>query len=193
MKIQNYTVLNNYKPSFGRLKHPKQLELVLLEKSVDGKRFEMNDLFVKRILENKELSSTPVVDLCGFGSSAIAFETSDGQVLKFTERSHFPFGRPREDFDVPIYKEGKLKKIHYYFEEKLYQHELTSGFISIIRDKIKEKGYLPFDLGSNDIHQIGISKDGELYLLDPECARCKTVFHALWNKIKSIRFKKGKM
>lgn len=182
MEIQN-NIFNIYKPSFCRLKQPKRLEQVLLEKNVDGKKFEMEDFFVKKILKNKELASTPIVDLCGFGSSAVAFETADEKVLKFTEGSHFPFGRPRESFDVPIYKEGKIKRIHYYLEEKLYQHGLTDGFISIIKDEIRQKGYRVSDLGSNDIQQIGMSKSGKLYLLDPECARCKTIFHAIWNKI----------
>lgn len=185
MKIYNNT-LNTYKSTFKSFKKTQRLDKVLLEKSINGKPINVREPFIKEILANKELSSTQVIDFCGNGSSAIAFEMPDEKVIKFTDGNHFPFGRPKESFDVPIYKEGKLKTIHYYIEEKLFQHGIDDGFVSIMKDIIKEKGYKTSDLGSSDIHQLGISKNGKLYLLDPECARCKTIFHALWNKVKSI-------
>jgi hypothetical protein len=63
---------------------------------------------------------------------------------------------------------------------------LSDGFVAEIIDMIKAKGYKPKDLSEMDIHQIGISKEGNLYLLDPECAKYKTLFHALWAKTKKV-------
>jgi len=63
---------------------------------------------------------------------------------------------------------------------------MTEGFIDIIKDEIKKKGYKPYDLGAWDLQQIGLSKNGRLYLLDPECARFKSIFHALWANLKKI-------
>lgn len=146
----------------------------------------MLNIFVKELEKNAEISAIPVKRYLGKGSSAIVFETLYGDVLKLTEGSHFPLRRPIEDFDVPIYKMGKIGKIRYYVEEKLFQHGLSEGFVSQVAETIKAKGYKVSDLGSFDIHQIGISNDGKLYLLDPECARYKTIFHALWSKAKNF-------
>ena len=76
------------------------------------------------------------------------------------------------------------------FEEKLYQHGLSDVFVKEVKKSIREKGYRTFDINDNAIHQIGLSKEGKLYLLDSECARYKTVFHALFDKIKRFVFKK---
>ena len=65
-------------------------------------------------------------------------------------------------------------------------------WVDSVRDMIRDKGYRPFDLYEYDTHQIGISKNGQIYLLDPECARYKTVFHAMFDKtirlMKKIKF-----
>ncbi len=171
---------NNYQILFKS----KTLEQALNDQNIDGKKFEVRNCF-KRVLKNKELASTPIRDYLGCGSSAIAFETENGVVLKLSESTHYPLGRTQEDFDVPIYKKGKTKGIYYYFEEKLMQHDLNEGFVEIVRDMIIEKGYKPHDLEENATHQIGFSKNGALYLIDPECARHKTIFHALWKELKN--------
>ncbi len=141
-----------------------------------------DDVFIHEVIKNHEISSVKVVKFVGKGSSAVVFETEDGNILKLTTGNHFPLNRPIEDFDTPIFKKGKIGKIRYYFEEKLYQHGLTNGFVDIVRDMIKQKGYKTYDLYDMDIQQIGISKEGKLYLLDPECAKYKTLFHALFDK-----------
>lgn len=144
------------------------------------------DNFIENISQNQKLSKTKIVRKIAAGSSAIVYETEDGDVLKLTRRSHYPLFRPQEDFDVPIKESGKAGEVHYYIEEKLFQHNLHSGFAKEIQEKIKNKGYKVYDFGSYGIHQIGMSKDGKIYLLDPECARYKTIFHALWNKLKNF-------
>lgn len=140
------------------------------------------DLFRRNLAKNEELPK--VTKLLTSASSSVVFETQDGDVLKLTNGNHFPLNRPVESFDVPIKKHGRSGKTHFYIEEKLYQEGLNTGFVQIIKDKICKSGYKPSDLGSNDFHQIGISEKGKLYLLDPECAKYKTIFHAIWAKIK---------
>ena len=120
------------------------------------------------------------------GSSAITFETPDGKVIKITDGNHFPLNRPHAVFDVPVYKKGHKGKTYYYIEEKLYQHAMPVFWVDSVRDMIRDKGYRPFDLYEYDTHQIGISKNGKIYLLDPECARYKTIFHALFDKTKHL-------
>lgn len=144
------------------------------------------DDYINNIEKSPELAETKISKRIGSGSSAIVYETEDGDVLKLTKFQHYPIFRPQEDFDVPIKKHGKSGRIHYYFEEKLFQHNLNEGFVRLIKDMIIDKGYRIHDLGDFDIHQIGMTKDGKLYLLDPECARFKTVFHALYSKAKRL-------
>lgn len=142
------------------------------------------DVFVKEVDKNKELSKMKITKYIGRGASAIAFETADGNVLKLSQWNHFPMNRPHQCFDVPVYKKGKAGKIFYYIEEKLYQHSLSEEFVLEVKDMIRKAGFKPYDLYDCDCFQIGLSKTGELYLLDPECARYKTIFHALWDKLK---------
>ncbi len=144
------------------------------------------DYYIKNICKDTELAETKINRKIGEGSSAIVYETEDGDVLKLTRNNHFPLRRPHEDFDVPIKKQGKSGKVYYYFEEKLYQHNLNTGFVNQIKDMIAKKGYKTWDLGGYGIHQIGLSESGQLYLLDPECARYKNIFHACWQKLKKI-------
>ena len=144
------------------------------------------DVFIKNVEKNDKLASMPIKKYVTSGASAIVFETNDGNILKLTNGSHFPLGRPIESFDVPIFESGKAGKIRYYVEEKLFQHGLSEGFVSKIKDMIREKGYKTSDLRDADVLQIGISKDGKLYLLDPECAKYKTIFHALYAKSKTL-------
>ncbi len=143
------------------------------------------DIFIKAVSSDDKLANTKIKTFIGQGSCAIVFETPDNKILKLTRGNHFPFNRPQEDFDVPIYEKGKVGKIHYYVEEKLYQHGLSDPFVEMIKEQITNKGYKPFDIYDGDIHQIGLSSKGQLYLLDPECARYKTIFHAIFGKIKN--------
>lgn len=144
------------------------------------------DIFIKALSNDKRLSNTKIKKFLAQGSSAIVFETEDNRILKLTKGNHFPLNRPPEEFDVPILKKGKIGKIYYYLEEKLYQHELSEPFVEEIKERIKNKGYKTFDIYDGDINQIGLSKDGKLYLLDPECAKYKTIFHAIFDKFKKF-------
>ncbi len=151
---------------------------------------------VQRFIDDLNISgkilNKKIVKMLGSGSSAIAFETPDGKIIKITDGNHFPLNRPHAVFDVPVYKKGHKGKTYYYIEEKLYQHAMPVFWVDSVRDMIRDKGYRPFDLYEYDTHQIGISKNGQIYLLDPECARYKTVFHAMFDKtirlMKKIKF-----
>ena len=151
---------------------------------------------VQRFIDDLNLSgkilNKKIIKMLGSGSSAITFETPDGKVIKITDGNHFPLNRPHAVFDVPVYKKGHKGKTYYYIEEKLYQHAMPVFWVDSVRDMIRDKGYRPFDLYEYDTHQIGISKNGQIYLLDPECARYKTVFHAMFDKtirlMKRIKF-----
>lgn len=161
---------------------------ILTNKKLYGYQYLANeyDNFIQNIEQSPELAQTKIEKRIASGFSALVYETEDGDILKLTKYEHYPMFRPQEDFDVPIKKHGKAGKIHYYFEEKLYQHNLNECFVKIIKKMIENKGYKTWDLGDFDTHQIGMSKDGKIYLLDPECARYKTIFHALWNKLKNF-------
>ena len=151
---------------------------------------EMTDIFIKEISKNKNIAEKSVKKYLNKGSNALVFETPDGKILNLTLGNHFPMNRPVESFDVPVYEHRKIGKVHCYLEEKLYQHGLSDVFVEEIKDSIRKKGYRPFDIYDGDINQIGLSKEGKLYLLDPECAKYKTIFHALFDKIKRILIKK---
>ena len=127
------------------------------------------------------------------GSSSIVFETVDGDVLKLTRGNHFPLNRPVESFDVPIDKKWEIGKTHIYKEEKLLTHSLCETFTGMVEELIKQSGYKVRDMGGT--HQVGISdKYGRVFLLDPECARYKTIFHAIFDKvIRFISSNKGKV
>ena len=167
---------------------PITLRKALSKISKNGDEFA--NVFIEKVSSDSFLASQNVKSYLNRGSAAIVFETSDGQILKLSEGSHFPLNRPHESFDVPVYKKGHIGNIYYYFEEKLYQHGLSDVFVKEVKKSIREKGYRTFDINDNAIHQIGLSKEGRLYLLDSECARYKTVFHALFDKIKRVVLKK---
>ena len=139
----------------------------------------LNDLQnVKNILNKK------VNGVLGQGRNSIVFDTQSGKVIKITKGNHFPMNRPLQPFDVPVYKKGHFKNTYFYIEEKLYQHGLSRQFVSNVINDIEEKGFKASDLASSDFYQVGLSKNGKLYLLDPECAEYKTIFHAVWDKLK---------
>lgn len=178
--------------NYGNINFKKQINFppdtrlidALKELREEGSESPFMDVFVEGVEKDKSVSDIKIDKYLNRGSSAFVFETSQGDVLKLTEGNHFPLNRPHESFDVPILKQGKCGKIFYYIEEKMYQHGLSEGFVKIIRDKIKAKGYKASDLSGWDTHQIGLSEKGKLYLLDPECAKYKTIFHAIYDKIK---------
>lgn len=136
--------------------------------------------------KNKKILKRKVTKLIGYGCSAAVFETADGKILKITDGNHIPMHRPHAEFDVPIFKQGKAGKTHFYLEEKLYQHNIPYYWVDIVKDMIKKAGYKPKDLYECDIHQIGISENGKIYLLDAECAVYKTLLHALCDKLKRL-------
>ncbi len=170
--------------------YPRPITLRKALSKISNNGDEFADVFMKDVSSDANLASQNVKSYLNRGSAAIVFETSDGQILKLTEGNHFPLNRPHESFDVPIYKKGHIGNIYYYFEEKLYQHGLSDVFVEEVKRNIREKGYRTFDISDTAVHQIGLSKDGKLYLLDSECARYKTVFHALFDKIKRFVIKK---
>jgi hypothetical protein len=188
--MQNKISGNNF--SFlGQYKKPIKLTRALINHSREEKS-KGNDEYVKRIesylenvYQNETLANYRVSKYIATGSSAIVFETEDGNVLKLTKGNHFPLNREVQDFDVPIYKKGKAGKVYYYVEEKLSQHSMPDYFVEIMKDRIKNAGFKSDDLLSYDTFQLGLSKEGELYLLDPECAKYKTTFHAIYAKLKS--------
>ena len=171
---------NNRQESVQLINALKKIQQTDIESGADA------DIFIKELAKNKDLSAKPVKKFVGKGSTAFVFETPDEKILKLTLGNHFPLNRPIESFDVPLYEHQKSGKIHYYLEEKLYQHGLSDVFVENIKNTIKKKGYRTFDIHTGDVNQIGLSKDGKLYLLDPECARYKTVFHAAFDKIKRL-------
>lgn len=147
------------------------------------------DVFIKELSKNDTVAQKQVVKLLAKGTSAIVFETPDNKILKLTIGNHFPMNRPQESFDVPIFEHTKIGKVHCYIEEKLYQHGLSEAFVAEIKNNIKKAGYRTFDIYDGDVNQIGLSRDGKLYLLDPECAGYKTIFHAVLAKVKRLLMK----
>ena len=128
---------------------------------------------------NSEIANTEVTALIGCGSYAIAFETKDEKVLKLSDKNHFPFNRKPANFDVPIFKMGKLGNYgtHYYLEKKLSSENLEHTELEKFCEEITSQGYYLEDiLNENCIipdfkaRQFGKDENGKLYLLDPGCA-----------------------
>ncbi len=139
---------------------------------------------LSQALKNSELKDLKIVQIVGVGTSAIAFEQEDGNVIKFAQNHRFNLKRPHESFDVPVLNQGKIGKFRYFVEEKCYTNDLPFEFTEIIREQIIKAGYRCRDIEEGSTHQIGISAKGKLYLLDAECARYKTIFHALFDNVK---------
>lgn len=143
------------------------------------------------------LSTLKVTKLVGLGSKAFVFELNDGKLLKLTNGSHFPNRRKPDFFDVPIIKQGRSCRTYYYIEEKMNQKEITQEELKKFIKQIEEKGYTFRDHFYSDekskknpqirIEQFGKSKDGKLYLLDPECAI------AIKKQFSAIKTIKGKL
>lgn len=120
----------------------------------------------KSFVENfsEEFKDMKFTKYLGAGNRAFAFENEEGNVLKLSEYSHFPFDRPVEDFDASVTIRGKC----YYIHEKCSRENITQKHVDIMTKRIEEKGYEAFDMS---VDQIGFDKNGKLVLLDPECAR----------------------
>lgn len=148
--------------------------------------------FIEDLSQSGKILNRKITKLLGYGSVAAVFETPDGKVIKLTDGNHFPMNRPQRSFDVPIMEKGhggrRLllgRKTYFYLEEKLYQHNLPDYFADTVREMIKSDGFSVCDLYSGDTFQTGMSRNGRVYLVDPECARYKTIFHAIFDKAKS--------
>lgn len=143
------------------------------------------------------LSTLKVKKMVGLGAKAFVFELDDGKILKLTNGSHFPNKRKPDFFDVPIIKQGRSCRTYYYIEEKMNQKEITQEELKKFIKQIEEKGYTFRDHFYSDekskknpqirIEQFGKSKDGKLYLLDPECAI------AIKKQFSAIKTIKGKL
>lgn len=128
----------------------------------------------------KGLKDIKIKQLYGMGVYALAFETTDGKILKISGKSHFPGNRKPASFDLPILKSGKSGYTYYYLEEKVSQGDLTQEELRKFVKGIKAKGYTMKDYlihinldGSDDVikeEQFGRAKDGKIYLIDPDCA-----------------------
>lgn len=144
---------------------------------------------VKRFIS--DLSGSPVMKtqikgIIGRSDDTVVFETQKGLALKLTKGSQFRLNRPVETFDAPVYSRGSVNNTHYCFEELCSNKGLKTSDVKKVIDCIKAKGYRVYDLDEFDVHQIGKSADGKLYLVDHECAKYKTIFHKLFLQIKSV-------
>lgn len=127
---------------------------------------------------NSSLRDTRVTGMIDFGRQAFVFEREDGKVLKITNGDHF-LGRKAEDFDLPILEGGRIipkSNYYYYVEDKVSSDNVPADKIKEVINKIKTKGYRLCDGISQDnfrSNQFGLAKDGNVYLIDPECAKSK--------------------
>lgn len=71
---------------------PITLRKALSKISKNGDEFA--NVFIEKVSSDSFLASQNVKSYLNRGSAAIVFETSDGQILKLTEGSHFPLNRP---------------------------------------------------------------------------------------------------
>lgn len=139
------------------------------------------DMYVE-INSVKDLENLEVKNLTGMGFFALAFETTDGDVIKVSTRKHFPYNRKPDFFDLPIKASGKKGRTYYYVEEKVSQNDITDEEIEQLINEIKQAGYrvedylLIHERADNKYghpfkkNQFGRAKDGKVYLVDPGCA-----------------------
>ena len=132
---------------------------------------------IKDLKSTPEISSIMISGLYALGAYAYVFQTTNEDVLlKITTYNHFPENRPIEDFDAPVYEQGKMRYgTHYYLTEKLSQNNITQKEILDLCNDITERGFTlqdvhtPF-LNKFLVRQFGKDKNGKLYLCDPGCA-----------------------
>lgn len=141
----------------------------------------------KDLLSNDLLNKLKVKGMVNYGQTAYVFETEYGDILKITNRDHF-LGRRIEKFDCPIKSFGKMGPksfCYYYFVEKTSNDVSRKEMDSCINE-IRKSGYKVVDCR---IDQFGKSKDGNIFLIDPECARINNLwglFKYKFMKIKSF-------
>ncbi len=170
---------------FWRLKsvyfdNPLPLNQAVTQLSTDNHVMEMFSaykLFAKKTLAqiqndlytNEKLKDLKVKGMIDYGQTAFVFETENGDILKLTNRDHF-LGRKQEAFDAPIKYHCKLSPksfCHCYIEEKT-SNNLTKEEINEAVENIRQKGFKVVDFR---IEQFGKAKNGQVLLIDPECAR----------------------
>lgn len=161
--------------------------------------------FKKDLKDVDTLKKIKVKNLFGIGAFALAFETTDGKILKIIHNEHFPYNREAAFFDLPILKHGKSGDTYFYLEEKVSQDNISQEELRAFVKKIKDHGYkmqdyllhfTPEEQSDNTIRvcQFGKTKDGKLYLIDPGCAVAppKHFFDVktIKNRLKEKLFKK---
>lgn len=137
------------------------------------------ELLIREINGSEKLKNKQTNNLIGCGYSSYVFDIGDDKVLKFTLGDHFN-GRKPEFFDLPVQEGGKIAQDsshYYYIEEKVSHDNITDSDIKIMEAQAGILDYLLLDCHS--YRQFGRTKDGHLYLIDPECAEKKP---NLWQK-----------
>ena len=139
-------------------------------------------------LKDEKIGQRKINKIIGSGSSSIAFETPMGDVLKISHTNPFVNNRPIQDFDAEIFQKGKHKNSYYLLEEKLDKVHFIEDNNPVLQvsEKIKEKGFKVYDLWNMETWQIGRSKNGQLKLLDHECAQFKSKFHRIKTILKQV-------
>ena len=142
-------------------------------------------------LKDTKLGKRKIKRVIGAGGSSIAFETPMGDVLKISHKNPFRKNRPVQEFDAEIYQKGKHKKSYYILEEKLDNVDFLEDDnpVAKVVKKIENKGFAVWDLCDIQTWQVGRSKDGQIKLLDHECARYKSTFHRIKTVIKQLLHK----
>lgn len=173
---------------------PESISSALLKLADTKDEYIQSELFCKSLhspeeftkmsidLKNiKELENIKIKSLHGIGAFALAFETTDGLILKVCEYNHFKNNRKPAFFDLPIIKKGKSGYTYYYLEEKVSQDNISEQEIRVLIKEIKKRGYtlrdylLKFSFANNENaaikkEQFGRAKNGKIYLIDPGCA-----------------------
>ncbi len=142
-------------------------------------------------LKDEKIGQKKINKIIGAGSSSIAFETPMGDVLKISHKNPFVKNRPIQDFDAEIFQKGKYKNSYYLLEEKLDKVNFIEDDNPAVQvaEKIKEKGFTVHDLWDLQTWQVGRSKNGQLKLLDHECAQFKSKFHRVKTIIKQVLYR----
>jgi hypothetical protein len=133
------------------------------------------DLFrlINELQEAESLKDKKTTSMIGCGYSSYVFDIGDNKVLKFTFGDHFN-GRKHEFFDLPIQESGKVTENgqhYYYIEEKVSQDNITEYDIKMMESQAGILDYILIDCHST--RQFGRTKDGQIRLIDPECAEKK--------------------
>ena len=138
-------------------------------------------------LKDEKISQRKINKIIGAGSSSIAFETPMGDVLKISHTNPFVKNRPIQDFDAEIFKKGKHKNSYYLLEEKLDKVNFQEDDNPVLKvtEKIEKNGFKVYDLWDMQTWQVGRSKNGQLKLLDHECAQFKSKFHQIKTRFKT--------